>query len=103
MPFAVYLKRTERSVVWNKLSLKLTADLKREVGGRDPSKSDFELPQIGVTPLASTRGFLFLVYRAAMPCTEGDEKAFLKLLESPAAVTAARRTVDALEAYAELV
>ena len=54
------------SVVWNKLSAKFTQELKRELGG---TGDDFELPPVGSSPLATTRGFFFCVYRAAMPCT----------------------------------
>ena len=62
-------------IVFNKLAPKLPPSLQREVGADARGSDKSDLPRFGASTAACSRGFVFLVYRAAMPVTQNDEKA----------------------------
>ena len=64
----------------------------RSRGRRWPSNKS-ELPRFGASTAACSRGFMYLVYRAAMPVTQNDEKAMLSLIAKPSPPKRAGQTL----------
>ena len=89
--------------MFNKLAPKLPPSLQCEVGGDAGGSNKSELPRFGASTVACSRGFMYLVYRVAMPVTQNDEKAMLALIAKPSSPKRAGQTLAALDEYIELI